>query len=143
MTTTPTDATRSKLRAALAPVEKVNTPVSPARGGSRDGTALPSRGAAGFSVIECVSDGIDAWWHKSTIGRAAQAVTPLVEPYLKPFVRRHYQAVLLGSAVAGALVSRYPGRSTRTAIKVAGPVLLSSVVLEVAKAGVRQLNRRP
>ena len=77
----------------------------------------------------------------STVGRAARVISPLAEPYLKPLVRRHYQALLLGSAAAGALFSHYPGRSARPVLKVAGPLLLSSVILEIAKAGLQQLSR--
>ena len=127
MTTTPTDATRSKLKAALAPEVRISVP----------------QAVRGFSVVDCVSEGIDTWWHKSTVGHAMQAVSPLVEPHLKPFVRRHYQGVLLGSAAAGALISQFPGRSARTVFKVAGPVLISSIVLEIAKAGLRQMRNQP
>ena len=77
---------------------------------------------------------------KSTVGRAVRLLGPLAEPYLRPLVRRHHRELLLGSASAGALVSLYPGESVRTALKVAGPLLISSLMLEITKAGFRQLR---
>ena len=97
--------------------------------------------SAKLSVVDAVTEGVSQWWDKSTVGRAATLVLPLAEPYLRPIARRNYQALLLSSAAVGALVSQYPWKSTRTVLKVAGPLLISGVLFEIAKAGIRQKKR--
>ncbi len=65
MTSSSTDATRSKLRVALTPEARASEPVASAWGGLAEPRPLQPSATAGFSVIDCVRDGIDAWWHKA------------------------------------------------------------------------------
>ena len=127
------EATRARLKGVVEP-----TSVRPPR-------PFPSRvrtgiAPAGISLKDSVVEGIEQWWRKSTAGRAFALLGPIAEPHLRPIARRHYQALLLTSAAAGALVSHYPGRSARAIVRVAGPVLISGVILEIARAGFRQMR---
>ena len=85
---------------------------------------------------------LNAWWDKSTVGRATRFLGPLAEPYVKSLVRRQHRELLRGSAAAGALVNLFPGDSARTILKVAGPLVISSVMLEITKAGLRRLRNQ-
>lgn len=122
-------ASRTTIKAGLEPGA---VPVATRPGGLRD-----------FSVVDAVVDGIEQWWQSHPARRAAATVTPLAEPYLRPLVRRHYKAMLVGSAAAGALASLAPWRSARIVAMVVGPVLLSGLIAEVAKASVRQATGKP
>ncbi len=126
------DATRAQMQEAMEPGRAV-------RAAARV-PALPPR-LGTHSASASVAEGVQAWWDKSTVGRTVQAVGPLVEPYLKPLIRDHHRELLLGSAAVGALVSLFPGKSARAALRIAGPLLISSVMLEIAKAGFRQLRK--
>ena len=125
-------ATRSRLRAAVAPESSAKPASAAARVSSE-----------GVSLVDTVTDGVEQWWHKSTIGRVVTVVGPLATPHLRPLARRHYRALLLSSAAAGALISQYPVRSVWTVLRMAGPVLLSGVLFEISKAGIRQLRGKP
>lgn len=122
-------ATKSRLTAS--PERSTSVGLVQETGGSLSGHG---------SLADSVTDGLEQWWHKSSVGRAVDLFGPVVEPYLRPVVRQHYKALLLGSAAVGALVSRYPVRSVRTVMRVAGPMLLLSMVFEISKAGLRQVR---
>lgn len=127
-------ASRSTIKSAMAP----------ARPAARTGPSLAGLPEpSSVSMVDTLIDGVDHWWQKSTVGRAAKLIGPVADPYLKPLVRRHYQALLLTSAAAGALVSLAPWRSARVVFKIARPLLFSGVLLEVAKAGYRQATGKP
>lgn len=96
---------------------------------------------AGFSFSDAVAEGSRQWWHQSAFGRAAKVIAPLANPYIRPPVRRHYPALIAIGALIGAAVGQAPGKSARLVVRVAGPVLLSSLAFEIAKAALRQAER--
>ena len=119
-------SSRSSLRAAMKPVEAAST-----------GFRAIGPESKLFSTAS-VAEGVERWWGTSAATKSIRQWAPLVESCLRVIARRHYPALLIGSAAAGAAASLFPGRTLRSILKIAGPVVLSGVLIEIAKASARQ-----